>query len=76
MDSIPSVLVATTQAAGGIAGQFIGPEIYGGSADWKSIAASHGAGFVVGVFVVAMATIAAVVWATLRPRVRRGSTGR
>jgi len=25
---------------------------------------------------VAMATIAAVVWATLRPRVRRGSTGR
>ena len=33
-------------------------------------------GFVVGVFVVAMATIAAVVWATLRPRVRRGSTGR
>jgi cellulose synthase/poly-beta-1,6-N-acetylglucosamine synthase-like glycosyltransferase len=33
-------------------------------------------GFVVGVFVVAMATIAAVVGATLRPRVRRGSTGR
>jgi hypothetical protein len=33
-------------------------------------------GFVVGVFVVAMATIAAVVWATLRPRVRRGGTGR
>jgi hypothetical protein len=33
-------------------------------------------GFVIGVFVVAMATIAAVVWATLRPRVRRGGTGR
>jgi hypothetical protein len=33
-------------------------------------------GFVICVFVVAMATIAAVVWATLRPRVRRGSTGR
>jgi hypothetical protein len=33
-------------------------------------------GFVTCVFVVAMATIAAVVWATLRPRVRRGSTGR
>jgi hypothetical protein len=51
MDSIPSVLVATTQAAGGIAGQFIGPEIYGGGADWMSILASHGAGFVVGVLV-------------------------
>ena len=51
MDSIPSVLVATTQAAGGIAGQFIGPNIYGGGADWTSILASHGAGFVVGVLV-------------------------
>jgi hypothetical protein len=51
MDKLPSVLVATTQAAGGIAGQFIGPEIYGGGADWMSILASHGAGFVVGVLV-------------------------
>ena len=51
MDKIPSVLVATTQAAGGIAGQFAGPMIYGGSADWTSILASHGAGFVVGVLV-------------------------
>lgn len=44
-------MVAAGQAIGGVAGQFIGPEIYGGSADWKSIAASHGAGFVVGVLV-------------------------
>ena len=51
MDNIPSVLVATTQAAGGIAGQFIGPQIYGGGADWTSILASHGAGFAVGVLV-------------------------
>ncbi len=51
MDSIPSVLVPTTQAAGGIAGQFIGPKMYGGGADWTSILASHGAGFVVGVLV-------------------------
>ena len=51
MDKIPSLLVATTQAAGGIAGQFAGPEMYGGSADWSSILASHGAGFVVGVLV-------------------------
>jgi hypothetical protein len=51
MDSIPSVLVATTQAAGGIAGQFIGPNIYGGGVDWMSVLASHGAGFVVGVLV-------------------------
>ena len=51
MDKIPSLLVATTQAAGGIAGQFAGPEMYGGSADWSSIMASHGAGFVVGVLV-------------------------
>ena len=55
MDKLPSLLVATTQAAGGIAGQYIGPEIYGGSADWKSILASHGAGFVVGVLVNFMA---------------------
>ena len=55
MDKIPSVLVATTQAAGGIAAQFVGPEIYGGDADWKSILASHGAGFVVGVLVNFMA---------------------
>ena len=51
MEKIPSLLVATTQAAGGIAAQFVGPEIYGGDADWKSILASHGAGFVVGVLV-------------------------
>ena len=51
MDSIPSVLVPTTQAAGGIAGQFIGPKMYGGGADWTSILASHGAGFAVGVLV-------------------------
>jgi hypothetical protein len=51
MDKIPSVLVATTQAAGGIAGQYAGPMIYGGGADWTSILASHGAGFVVGVLV-------------------------
>ena len=51
MDKIPSLLVATTQAAGGIAGQFAGPQMYGGSADWSSIMASHGAGFVVGVLV-------------------------
>jgi hypothetical protein len=51
MDKLPSVLVATTQAAGGIAGQFIGPQIYGGGADWTSILASHGAGFAVGVLV-------------------------
>ena len=44
-------MVAAGQAIGGIAAQFIGPEIYGGGADWKSIAASHGAGFVVGVLV-------------------------
>ena len=44
-------MVAAGQAIGGVAGQAIGPEIYGGSADWKSIAASHGAGFVVGVLV-------------------------
>ena len=55
MDKIPSLLVATTQAAGGIAGQFAGPMIYGGSADWTSILASHGAGFVVGVLVNFMA---------------------
>jgi hypothetical protein len=55
MDKIPSVLVATTQAAGGIAGQFIGPQIYGGGADWTSILASHGAGFAVGVLVNFMA---------------------
>jgi hypothetical protein len=30
---------------------FVGPEIYGGGADWKSILASNGAGFVVGVLV-------------------------
>lgn len=48
---IPCLMVAGGQAIGGIAAQFIGPEIYGGSADWKSIAASHGAGFVVGVLV-------------------------
>ena len=51
MDSIPSVLVATTQAAGGIAGQFIGPEIYGGGVDWTSILASNGAGFAVGMLI-------------------------
>lgn len=44
-------MVAAGQAIGGIAAQAIGPEIYGGGADWKSIAASHGAGFVVGVLV-------------------------
>ena len=49
MPQIPCVTVAAGQAIGGIAAQFIGPEIYGGGADWKSIAASHGAGFVVGV---------------------------
>jgi hypothetical protein len=43
--------VAAGQAVGGIVGQWIGPEIYGGGADWKSILASHGAGFVVGVLV-------------------------
>ena len=46
---IPCLMVAAGQAIGGIAAQFIGPEIYGGSADWTSILASHGAGFVVGV---------------------------
>ena len=51
MPQIPCVTVAAGQAIGGIAGQFIGPEIYGGGADWKSILASHGAGFVVGVLV-------------------------
>jgi hypothetical protein len=44
-------MVAAGQAVGGIAGQWIGPEIYGGGQDWKSILASHGAGFVVGVLV-------------------------
>lgn len=51
MPQIPCLMVAAGQAIGGVAGQAIGPEIYGGSADWKSIAASHGAGFVVGVLV-------------------------
>jgi hypothetical protein len=44
-------MVAAGQAVGGIAGQWIGPEIYGGGQDWKSILASHGAGFAVGVLV-------------------------
>ena len=51
MPQIPCVMVAAGQAVGGIAGQWIGPEIYGGGQDWKSILASHGAGFVVGVLV-------------------------
>jgi len=48
---IPCVSVAASQAAGGIAGQFLGPMVYGGGSDWKSILSSHGAGFVVGVLV-------------------------
>ena len=48
---IPCVMVAASQAAGGIAGQFLGPMAYGGGSDWKSILSSHGAGFVVGVLV-------------------------
>jgi hypothetical protein len=51
MPQIPCVMVAAGQAVGGIAGQWIGPEIYGGGQDWKSIFASHGAGFAVGVLV-------------------------
>jgi hypothetical protein len=35
MPQIPCVMVAAGQAVGGIAGQWIGPEIYGGGQDWK-----------------------------------------
>ena len=48
---VPCLLVPAAQAVGGIGAMFIGPEIYGGGADWKSILASNGAGFVVGVLV-------------------------
>lgn len=51
MDKIPCLTVAAGQAFGGAAMQFIGPEVYGGDADWKSIIASNGAGFAVGVLV-------------------------
>jgi hypothetical protein len=51
MDKIPCLTVAAGQAFGGAAMQFIGPEVYGGDADWKSILASNGAGFAVGVLV-------------------------
>ncbi len=70
MDNIPSVLVATTQAAGGIAGQFIGPQIYGGGADWTSILASHGAGFAVGVLVNYMAMQKTMKWLNEGPILR------
>ena len=48
---VPCLLVPAAQAVGGIGAMFVGPEIYGGGADWKSILASNGAGFVVGVLV-------------------------
>ena len=48
---IPCLMVAGSQAAGGIAAQFLGPQMYGGGVDWKSILASHGTGFAVGVLV-------------------------
>lgn len=51
MDKIPCLTVAAGQAFGGAAMLFIGPEVYGGDADWKSILASNGAGFAVGVLV-------------------------
>ena len=51
MNKIPCLTVAAGQAIGGAAMQFLGPEVYGGGADWKSILASNGAGFAVGVLV-------------------------
>ena len=43
--------VPLAQAAGGVAGQALGPEIYGGGRDWTGILAANGAGLLVGLVV-------------------------
>ena len=43
--------VPLAQAAGGVAGQALGPEIYGGGRDWTCILAANGAGLLVGLVV-------------------------
>ena len=68
---VPCLLVPAAQAVGGIGAMFIGPEIYGGGADWKSILASNGAGFVVGVLVNWLALTQALAFLTPGDAIRQ-----
>ena len=69
--NVPCLLVPAAQAVGGIGAMFIGPEIYGGGADWKSILASNGAGFVVGVLVNWLALTQALAFLTPGDAIRQ-----
>ena len=65
-----SVPLAT--AAGGVAAQALGPEIYGGGRDWTGILAANGAGLLVGLVVNYLAMTGKVSFLMAGGKVHRG----
>ena len=65
-----SVPLAT--AAGGVAAQALGPEIYGGGRDWTGILAANGAGLLVGLVVNYLAMTGKVSFLMKGGKVHRG----